>query len=172
MSTPSPQGATSPSTANYTEKLWPNFWGWVIVLGLSGAGILIFIPISPTAGYIAFFVLLIAQSALLIASTPTIRVTDETLQVGRAQIERQYIGAVSYYHGELATEQRGIKLNGLAYLCIRGWIGPVVKIEITDSTDRTPYWLTSSRNPEHLSAALGGAVHKNASTIEDANPDL
>ncbi len=147
----------SPATASYTEKLWPNFWGWVIVLGLSAAGILIFIPISPTAGYVAFSILLIAQAAFLITSTPTISVTSETLQVGRAQIERQYVGAVTIYHGDEATQQRGTKLNGLAYLCIRGWIKPVVKIEITDPSDRTPYWLTSTRNPEHLAAALGGA---------------
>ncbi|MDO5754176.1 DUF3093 domain-containing protein [Arthrobacter sp.] len=156
MSSPSPQSATSPSTANYTEKLWPGFWGWVIVVGLSAAGILIFIPISPAAGYIAFFVLLIGQAALLIASTPTIEVTPETLRVGRAQIERQFVGEVTAYHGQDATDQRGTKLNGLAYLCIRGWIKPVVKMEITDPTDRTPYWLASSRNPEHLAAALRG----------------
>lgn len=162
MSSPSPQSATSPATANYTEKLWPNFWGWVIVVGLSAAGILIFIPISPQAGYIAFFVLLLGQTALLVASTPTISVTPETLRVGRAQIEREFVGKVSIYHGDEATAQRGIKLNGLAYLCIRGWIKPVVKIEITDPADRTPYWLASSRHPEYLAAALGGAVRRDA----------
>ena len=126
----------------------------MIVLGLSCAGILIFIPISPTAGFVAFAVLLVLQTLVLVTTTPTIAVTPETLQVGRAQIERQFVGEVSVYFGDDATDQRGIKLNGLAYLCIRGWIKPVVKIEITDPNDRTPYWLASSRNPEHLAAAL------------------
>ncbi len=126
----------------------------MIVLGLSCAGILIFIPISPTAGFVAFVVLLALQTLVLVTTTPTIAVTPETLQVGRAQIERQFVGEVSVYFGDDATDQRGIKLNGLAYLCIRGWIKPVVKIEITDPNDRTPYWLASSRNPEHLAAAL------------------
>lgn len=126
----------------------------MIVLGLSCAGILIFIPISPTAGFVAFAVLLALQTLVLVTTTPTIAVTPETLQVGRAQIERQFVGEVSVYFGDDATDQRGIKLNGLAYLCIRGWIKPVVKIEITDPNDRTPYWLASSRNPEHLAAAL------------------
>ena len=126
----------------------------MIVLGLSCAGILIFIPISPTAGFVAFAVLLALQTLVLVTTTPTIAVTPETLQVGRAQIERQFVGEVNVYFGDDATDQRGIKLNGLAYLCIRGWIKPVVKIEITDPNDRTPYWLASSRNPEHLAAAL------------------
>jgi hypothetical protein len=39
-------------------------------------------------------------------------------------------------------------------MCFRGWITPVVRIEITDPADRTPYWLTSTRHPEDLVRAL------------------
>lgn len=159
MSSPSPQSALSPTAAIYTEKLWPNFWSWVIVVGLSGASILIFLPISLLAGYLAFFVVLAILVIAMVTSTPTIAVTAETLQVGRAHIERKFVGQVATYTGEAATEQRGIRLNGLAFLCIRGWINPVVKIEITDPDDKTPYWLASSRNPEHLAAALRASTN-------------
>ncbi|GAA5230314.1 DUF3093 domain-containing protein [Arthrobacter cryoconiti] len=159
MSSEQALNATPVSTARYTEKLWPNFWAWVIVVGLSAAGILIFIPISKFAGMTAFFGMLVIQSLLLVLSTPKIEVTEQTLQVGRAVIEHGDIGAVTVFHGDDATAQRGVKLNGLAYLCIRGWIKPVVKIEVTDPADRTPYWLTSSRNPERLAAALLAQKH-------------
>ncbi|MFC8303750.1 DUF3093 domain-containing protein [Specibacter sp. NPDC057265] len=154
MPSPSPQSALSPSTVIYKEKLWPNFWSWVIVVGLSAASIFIFLPISEFAGYLAFFVVLAIMVVALVTSTPTIAVTADSLQVGRAHIERRFVGQVATYTGEAATEQRGVRLNGLAFLCFRGWINPVVKIEITDPDDKTPYWLTSSRNPEHLAAAL------------------
>jgi hypothetical protein len=160
MSSEQALNASPLSAASYTEKLWPNIWAWVIVVGLSAAGILIFIPISELAGIIAFVGLLVLQTALLILSTPKIEVTATTLQVGRAVIEREFIGAVSVYQGDDATEQRGTRLNGLAYLCIRGWIQPVVKVEITDPNDKTPYWLASSRNPERLAAALGTRAHQ------------
>ena len=39
-------------------------------------------------------------------------------------------------------------------MCIRGWIDPVVRIEIADPSDRTPYWLASTRRPDKLVAAL------------------
>ena len=147
--------ANAPATLpSYTEKLWPGLSAWIIVVGLSAAGILIFIPISPLAGYVAFAVLLALQTVLLVTSTPKIEVTPTTVQVGRAVIDREHVGEVSYYVGDDATAQRGTKLNGLAYLCIRGWIKPVVRIEITDPADNTPYWLTSTRNPERLVAAL------------------
>ena len=89
-----------------------------------------------------------------ILSTPSIVVTGETLSVGRATIERRFVGAAQPFRGGEATAERGTRLNGLAYLCIRGWIDPVVKIDINDSSDRTPYWLTSTRHPDELTAAL------------------
>ena len=41
-------------------------------------------------------------------------------------------------------------------MCIRGWIDPVVRSEITDPSDRTPYWLTSTRHPERIVEVLSG----------------
>lgn len=94
------------------------------------------------------------MGVLLVLSTPAIIITGTSLTVGRATIERKYIGEVQPFRGKEATAERGTRLNGLAYLCIRGWIDPVVRIEITDASDRTPYWLTSTRRPEELTAAL------------------
>jgi hypothetical protein len=94
------------------------------------------------------------MAVLLILSTPAIVVTDDSLTVGRASIERRFVGAVEAFRGPEATAERGTRLNALAYLCIRGWIDPVVRIEINDPSDPTPYWLTSTRRPEELVAAL------------------
>lgn len=150
---PSPSAGAS---VIYREKLWPNLWIWIIAAGISAAGILVFAPISLAAGLTAAAVLFIIMAVLLVLSTPTIMVTAETLTVGRATIERRYIGSVEQFRGGEATAERGTRLNGLAYLCIRGWIDPVVRIEITDPADQTPYWLSSSRHPDRLTAALTG----------------
>ncbi|MFJ5859819.1 DUF3093 domain-containing protein [Pseudarthrobacter sp. NPDC092439] len=138
----------------YREKLWPGVWIWIIAAGISGAGILVFAPISMAAGFTAAGVLFAIISVLLLTSTPAIEVTGDTLTVGRATIERRFVGEAEAFRGSEATAERGTRLNGLAYLCIRGWIDPVVRIRITDPADRTPYWLTSTRHPERLTAAL------------------
>jgi uncharacterized protein (DUF58 family) len=151
---PAPQNTPSGAVVLFSEKLWPAIWIWVVAAGVAGAGILVFAPISMTAGYTAAAVLFAILTVLLITSTPTIRVTAETLQVGRATIERRFIGETASFHGREATAERGVRLHGLAYLCIRGWIDPVVRIEITDPSDRTPYWLVSTRRPDELIAAL------------------
>lgn len=151
---PVPDAPTAGTPAVFRERLWPNVWIWVIAAGISGAGILVFAPISMAAGYTAAGVLFTIMAVLLVLSTPAIVVTSDALTVGRATIERRYVGEVAAFRGKDATAQRGTRLNGLAYLCIRGWIDPVVRIEITDPSDRTPYWLTSSKRPEELTAAL------------------
>jgi membrane protein implicated in regulation of membrane protease activity len=151
---PIPDAPSAGTPAVFRERLWPNVWIWVIAAGISGAGILVFAPISMAAGYTAAGVLFTIMAVLLILSTPAIIVTSDALTVGRATIERRYVGEVASFRGKDATAQRGTRLNGLAYLCIRGWIDPVVRIEITDPSDRTPYWLTSSKRPEELTAAL------------------
>ncbi len=145
---------TSDEAVLYEERLWPSPWIWLIAAGFSSAVIVMFAPISMGFGYGAALVVAVIVFTLLILSTPRIAVTATTLTVGRASIERKYLGSVEWFGGDDATHQRGPGLNGLAYLCIRGWISPVVRIEVTDPEDRTPYWLTSSRTPERLVAAL------------------
>ncbi|HEU4669058.1 MAG TPA: DUF3093 domain-containing protein [Arthrobacter sp.] len=151
---PVPSTPSAGTAVVYREKLWPNAWIWIIAAGISGAGILVFAPISAAAGYTAAVVLFAIIAILLILSTPTILVTENTLAVGRATIERRFVGAAQPFRGEEATAERGTRLNGLAFLCIRGWIDPVVKIDITDPSDPTPYWLASTRRPDKLAAAL------------------
>ncbi|WAP50868.1 DUF3093 domain-containing protein [Arthrobacter sp. ATA002] len=152
MSSPSAQ--TSPETVLYSERLLPSFGIWALVLFASCSSIFVFLPISLQAGIIAAVVVAIIITALLLLNTPVIRVTPDTLQVGRAQIERRFVGSVEGFRGDDATFQRGRGLNGTAFMCFRGWISPVVRIEITDPADRTPYWLTSTRRPEELVRAL------------------
>lgn len=151
---PAPNSTPSDATVVYNEKLWPNFWIWLVSAGLSGAGILVFAPISMTAGLTAAVVMFAIIAVLLVVSTPAITVTGSTLRVGRAGIERRFVGTVSAFRSKEATAERGTRLNGLAFMCIRGWIDPVVRIEITDPSDRTPYWLASTRRPDELLAAL------------------
>jgi hypothetical protein len=66
----------------------------------------------------------------------------------------ELISAVSAFRGEEATLQRGRLLDARAWLLIRGWVSPVVKIELADETDPTPYWIVSTRTPDALVAAL------------------
>ncbi|REE03305.1 DUF3093 domain-containing protein [Citricoccus nitrophenolicus] len=153
-----PPNPEAPDRVLYEEKLRPSLWIWVMALMISGLSILVFVPIGLEIGLGAAVVVFAIIAILLTLSTPRIQVTERSLQVGRAGIERRYVGAVTGYRGDDATHQRGPALHGLAFMCIRGWIDPVVRIQIEDQRDRTPYWLTSTRNPEQLVEVLGGTM--------------
>ncbi|MDP5225852.1 MULTISPECIES: DUF3093 domain-containing protein [Arthrobacter] len=145
---------TSPVQPLYSERLWPGLGAWMIVLVLSLAGILVLAPIGWGYGIAAAVVLFLAQGFALYASTPRIEVTETHLRAGKAVIERSFLGAAQAFSGDEAFQERGPRLNGLAYLCLRGWVDPVVRIEVLDPEDSTPYWLFSTRRPQQLLAAL------------------
>ncbi|GAB4099532.1 DUF3093 domain-containing protein [Sinomonas halotolerans] len=155
-STPAP--APRPGdTAVYSERLWPAWWVWLVALGISGAGILVFAPIGLAAGYGAAAVIFALLAGGLIASTPKVAVTAEGFRAGRAFLPASALGEATAHDGEEATAERGPRLNALAYLCIRGWIPGLVRVQVADEEDPTPYWLVSTRRPARLASALGAA---------------
>jgi len=150
--------AVGADPVQYEERLSPSVGVWLVALLLAGLCIFVLAPVALWAGFLAAAVFFVVEAVVLLASTPRIVVRERTLQVGRAQIERRHLGAVTGHRGEAARAQRGPLLHGLAYVCVRGWISPVVRIQIEDERDATPYWLASTRHPEDLVAALGGRM--------------
>jgi len=139
---------------HYRERLWPAWWVFLATALVIPATLLVFLPISDIAGYIGAAVLYGGIVIVLLATTPVIEVDDDTLRVGRARIERSFIGEVTAHTGADAFAERGTRLDARAWLMLRGWIPGVVHIEITDEADPTPYWLVSTRRPDELAAAL------------------
>ena len=160
-----PADTASASTASavagkpiFEEKLPYPWWMWIVAAAFSVA---VGLTLSPTnMGLLALIavIIFVIAAVLMISTTPKTVVTDDVLRVGRAAIERRYLGEVTGYRGYKARYQRGPGLNGLAYMSFRGWVDPVVKVIITDERDRTPYWLFSTKRPEELVEALGGSM--------------
>jgi hypothetical protein len=142
----------------YHERLWPAWWVFLATALVIPASLLVFLPISQVAGIAVAIVLYGAIVVTLLVTTPVIEVTDGMLRVGRARIERSFVGAVTPHTGPDAVAERGTRLDARAWLLLRGWISGVVRIEIVDDADPTPYWLVSTRRPEELAAALNSVV--------------
>jgi hypothetical protein len=84
-----------------------------------------------------------------------VRVTGSELQVGPARLPLRYVGRVEIVPKERRQEALGPELDPTAYFLHRAWVGPVVRLEVTDPDDPTPYWVFSVRDAEGLIAALG-----------------
>jgi hypothetical protein len=141
----------------YRERLWATPWLFIATLLVIPAVMLVFAPINFTVGVVLALLFYVAIVVALIVSAPTIRVTEEELIAGSARIPLGLTGEPAAYTGDAATLQRGQRLDARAWLLIRGWITPVVKVPVIDPDDPTPYWLLSTRNPDQLVRVLGEA---------------
>lgn len=146
----------------YRERLWASPWVFISTALVIPASMLVFLPINPIAGPVVAVILYAVVVVLLVIGSPTIQVTETEIIAGRAQLPLTLVGEVAAYRDAQATEQRGPKLDARAWLLIRGWISPVVRIEVTDPADPTPYWVVSTRNPDALVAAIVGARSSNS----------
>lgn len=138
----------------YRERLWASAWLYVVTALVIPASLLVFLPISLEVGVAVGVVLYAGCVAFLILASPTVTVTSLEIVAGGARMPRAFVGNVQSFHEPDSTLERGQRLDARAWLLIRGWVKPVVKIENLDPKDPTPYWLVSSRQPEQLEAAL------------------
>jgi len=142
----------------YRERLWPAPWLYIATALIIPATLLVFVPINLTVGVAVAVVFYLGITAALVFGSATITVTSTELIAGRARLPLAVVGDVTSYAGEEATLERGRRLDARAWLLLRGWITPVVKIEVRDAEDPTPYWLVSSRHPEAIAAAIAKAT--------------
>lgn len=138
----------------YRERLWPAPWIFLATALVIPASLLVFLPISTTAGWIVAFALYGAIVATLLLTTPTIEVADGELRAGRARLPLSVVSGVRAARGADAVHERGVGLHADAWLLIRGWIPDVVRVELDDPQDPTPYWVISSRRADALADAI------------------
>lgn len=141
----------------YRERLWPAAWIFVSTALVIPASFLVFLPISPTAGVVIAIVLYGAVVVALVLTTPTIAIDEEHLHAGPAHLPLSLISRASAAYADEAVAERGIRLDARAWLLLRGWIPALVRIELDDPRDPTPYWLVSTRHPDELVATLSAA---------------
>lgn len=152
---PRPSSSAGPGAeVLYEEKLSPAWWMWLLVLLAGLVALVALAPIDLWVAGVAAVVVAGGTTVALLASTTSIVITDESLQVGRARIERRFVGEAEAFRGDDVRRVRGPELDGRAFMNFRVSVGPVVRIRITDPVDPTPYWLSSTRHPERIVEVL------------------
>jgi Protein of unknown function (DUF3093) len=151
-----PPPATS-GTARFDERLSVPLWWFlpaVAVAVLLGAEVHLGYPgIRSWIGYAVTVPL--AVLILIALSRTRVRVTDDELQAGSARLALSHVGRVDVVAKADKQVALGPQLDPTAFLLHRPWIGPVVRIEVLDPADPTPYWVVSVRDTEGFVRALG-----------------
>lgn len=139
----------------HSETLRPPIWLLAFIFFLLGSlALSIWAAFDNRAGLIALILALVALPVINQAMLMRVSVTATELRVGRAHIERIYLGPVQNLTIEAMRLTRGRDADPAAYLALRFWQPRGVKIAILDARDSTPYWLISSKNPKGLVEAL------------------
>jgi hypothetical protein len=140
--------------ALYQEKLWPTIWVPASYFPLVPALILISAPFNVWIGVITAVVVYGAILIAVYGRAARVTVTEQAFTYGDALVEAEFIGKVSAFSGEAARNERGVNLDARAWTKFKAFMNGVVRIEITDPNDPTPYWLVATRHPNELAAAL------------------
>lgn len=83
-----------------------------------------------------------------------IEVTEMELRIGRAHIQRKYLGTATVLNSLEMRQTRTRDANVKAFLAIRFWSSTGIKVDVKDSRDQTPYWLITSNRSVELVKAL------------------
>jgi len=78
------------------------------------------------------------------------------LRVGPAHIPVRHLGQPEVIYPDVKRRALGPDLDPAAFVVHAGWVGPVLRIAVTDPADPTPYWIFSVRRAEQLAALLRG----------------
>jgi hypothetical protein len=142
----------------YRERLTPGPWVFVASALILPATLLVFVPINAEVGIVVALAFYAAWCVGLIATSPVIEVNDTHFVAGKAKLPLANVGDALGFTHEEARNERGPVLDARAWLVIRGWVDPVVKVTVLDDRDPAPYWLVSTRQPAALVDALTAAA--------------
>jgi hypothetical protein len=141
-------------TQTYRERLYPSI---SMLLGLSLSAPMVLLAALPLGLGVASFAAVCVTSLIIFGSfyfSPMV-ILDQQLIARRLTLPLEILGQVTIYQDpDEVRMQLGPHLDANAKLAIRGDIAKLLKVEIIDPLDPTPYVLISTRQPEELASAL------------------
>jgi hypothetical protein len=150
--------ASQPRVA-FSERVYPSALSLLPTVLLTPGVALVAMPFMDFAtAVILGLVSSAATVAVALAGAPLIRISTDSegthMTLGRASIKAEYLGKVSLISPAGFRSELGPGLNALAHLRLQTGVKSLVKIQIEDDSDPTPYWLFSSRQGEKIKKLL------------------
>jgi hypothetical protein len=165
------RGGSAPRPA-YTERLWAPIWLWLVASVVAATlGLAFGLPLGPVAGIVAWVLPEAMIVWVLVTSAATVAVGPDGLQAGRARLPWSAMGAVGALDTVAATALRGRDADARAYLLLRPWVQPAVRVNVDDPRDPAPYWYVSTRWPAALAAAIEQARAGSGAIGDGDRPD-
>lgn len=157
---PLPEAAAATATRtgepSFDERLTAPLWWWVPAIGvvaLLAAEVHMGYP--GVRAWLPYVLLLpLAAAVLVLLGRTRVRLADGELHVGQAHLPVTFVGDVEVIAAKDKRRTLGPEHDPAAFLLHRAWIGPMLRVRVTDPADPTPYWIFSVRRADELAALL------------------
>ena len=124
-------------------------WPWWLTLLIFAFDFSIVIVIWASLGNIAAVIATLTTIALTVFfwffTSLGIRTDDDSLHVGRAHIEKQYLRNPEILTRDQLTFFLRTGFKPSAFYAVRFWIKTGIKIEVIDPRDPTPFWIVTCK---------------------------
>ncbi|MDV6014459.1 DUF3093 domain-containing protein [Haloechinothrix sp. LS1_15] len=166
----------SQATVSYSERLYLSWWAWPVPLALGASlGATVHLGYPGLRAWLPYVLILltVAAALVLLGRTRILLITngeggsaspEPVLHVGAARLPARYLGDIEVIPRGAKRTALGPELDPAAYVVHRGWIGPALRVHLTDPADPTPYWLFSTRRPHRLAELLRSAAPASPAT--------
>ena len=134
--------------APYSERVIPGLSFFFATLFVPTALYLIVLAFDDFWALVTFVSTEVAIASLGIFAAPTLKLNKESLSIGKVLIPTKYVKSVTVIETNAQQSEKGPKLHPAAYIRFQVAVKGLLKIELNDPADPTPYWLISSRHPE------------------------
>jgi Protein of unknown function (DUF3093) len=143
----------------YRERLRaPVSWWLIPLLATVSAWLAVHHVYGPRLSIpVAASVLLLSSAGLIAYGSAVVAVQSDGFVAGRARLPLWAVGEVVALEADQARVARGTEADQRAFLLVRGYIDPMIRVGVEDPADPVPYWLVSTRHPNELAAALSAA---------------
>lgn len=143
----------------YRERLrLPAVWWLVPVAASVSAWLAVQHVYGPRVSVpVTVVVLALTAGGLVAYGRASVAVDDDAFRAGRATLPWWAVGAVESLTPQRARHARGPGADPRAFMLVRGYVGPMVRVAVDDPADPVPYWLVSTRHPDRLAAAMEAA---------------
>lgn len=146
--------------ASYRERLGVPLRWWPPALGIAGLlAAEVHLGYPGPRSWLPYVVLLpVTVLTLALLGRTAVRLTGTTLRVGRAELATRFVGRVDAIPAAGKRRVLGPDLDPAAMLVHRPWVGPLLRVAVTDPASSAPYWIFSTRQPERLATLLKAAA--------------
>lgn len=139
----------------YQERVLPKWTSFLPLLIVYPTFWLTMAPFNALLGSIFGIAVTLVIAAVMVVMSPKITVSASEVRVGRAHISRKLLGNASLVQKQDQFSAKGPQLDARAYLSLQPSVSGLIRLEIKDPKDPTPYWLFSTRKPEVVAQLIG-----------------